>query len=921
MKTIYILILIGAITSFNLRGQVIVIDPGHDDDDCSYPECYKTEVEVNTNWDVAVRLEQMTNNYCMWQVFKTKNAFTDDKTISERESAANTIAGNTNEQVYFLSIHCNAQGEITKDNVNSQCIFPTGTAYGHETFYCNHTYNSDNIGLQEYAQNVHNNMITYGGRSNNRNRCVEDYTYFCNRDENGVCTTYFHLGVLDGLSMPNCLSEIDFATTPTQASELLDPTWRHWFAYAYFEAFKETFDQEDDLGITTLIVPSGAKVYTSSEIITLRIHNYGLCQIDFDDNNFTLRVNITGPKNQTIEHVLTTGTILPGYDMDVTFTNRCDLSIPGTYCFNATIVSGNDGDDSNDDMPETCIISEQKNIDPPTGVDASDHLTDRVTISWNLVSDATYYNVFRNTVNNVTTSSSVSNGWIASTESFDDVNVNPGSIYYYWVKAAKSSSGDNQSSYSSPAATGSAYSPCGASFSYTQVGFVYGSYQVDFESAYTGSITNWYWEFDDGDHSTDKNPSHTYSTTGNYNVKLILTNADGIQCSYFRTVYVIDQKSGPIDVDLYSSTTGCITGTDIYLYGQISEFVGNEPFTYEFNLGNGTILKYNNVFSRMLTSKKFTYNSSGKYNVSLTVTDVNGLTGTFSGLEIEIWETPPPFEFFDKIGIENLSCDAIPVGGSVTFMQTTSPPHLVGKNDWYWEVGKTGPEYVNIYYSYIPVVSHTYNTKGKKTVRYFVCYANSDYCASGHVDRTVIVVDCNGNVTTNNFSASISDISNENYKYYAGTFYLENLNYINNYNDKKVELTACEKITLRPGFSTNPSSDNYLKLSANESCLFGGNLKSDISQEYSKENIPALENALVIYPNPTTGLFKISMEIDSDDIRLIEIYNGQGKLVYNRMPEKVPEEFDLGSYTQGLYLIRVILKDNTVKTGKVVLKK
>ena len=78
---------------------------------------------------------------------------------------------------------------------------------------------------------------------------------------------------------------------------------------------------------------------------------------------------------------------------------------------------------------------------------------------------------------------------------------------------------------------------------------------------------------------------------------------------------------------------------------------------------------------------------------------------------------------------------------------------------------------------------------------------------------------------------------------------------------------------------------------------------------------------MVIYPNPTTGLFKISMEIDSDDIRLIEIYNGQGKLVYNRMPEKVPEEFDLGSYTQGLYLIRVILTDNTVKTGKVVLKK
>ena len=69
-----------------------------------------------------------------------------------------------------------------------------------------------------------------------------------------------------------------------------------------------------------------------------------------------------------------------------------------------------------------------------TGVSASDgDFTNKVTITWNISTGATKYKIYRNTIDNSSSSLDIS-GEISVT-SFDDTNAKPGATYYYWIKA------------------------------------------------------------------------------------------------------------------------------------------------------------------------------------------------------------------------------------------------------------------------------------------------------------------------------------------------------------------------------------------------------------------------------------------------------------------------------------------------------
>jgi len=94
-------------------------------------------------------------------------------------------------------------------------------------------------------------------------------------------------------------------------------------------------------------------------------------------------------------------------------------------------------------------------LSPPTGVNASDSYEWGVEIIWNSVSGATHYQVYR--ASSLMGTRTPISGW--NTENiYLDYNVTPGTTYWYWVKAATSSSGDNASEYSNYD-TGHAKSP------------------------------------------------------------------------------------------------------------------------------------------------------------------------------------------------------------------------------------------------------------------------------------------------------------------------------------------------------------------------------------------------------------------------------------------------------------------------------
>jgi len=53
------------------------------------------------------------------------------------------------------------------------------------------------------------------------------------------------------------------------------------------------------------------------------------------------------------------------------------------------------------------------------------------------------------------------------------------------------------------------------------------SLTVQFTDQSTGEITSWFWEFGDGETSTEQNPSHTYNSTGYFTVSLTVTGLGG----------------------------------------------------------------------------------------------------------------------------------------------------------------------------------------------------------------------------------------------------------------------------------------------------------------------------------------------------------------------------------------------------------
>jgi hypothetical protein len=75
--------------------------------------------------------------------------------------------------------------------------------------------------------------------------------------------------------------------------------------------------------------------------------------------------------------------------------------------------------------------------------------------------------------------------------------------------------------------------PAAAQFTFTQAGG-----NVNFTNS-SANGTSYLWNFGDGTTSTSTNPSHTYATSGNYNVMLITTNNCDSDTVYHNVVIVV----------------------------------------------------------------------------------------------------------------------------------------------------------------------------------------------------------------------------------------------------------------------------------------------------------------------------------------------------------------------------------------------
>ena len=147
--------------------------------------------------------------------------------------------------------------------------------------------------------------------------------------------------------------------------------------------------------------------------------------------------------------------------------------------------------------------------------------------------------------------------------------------------------------------------------------FGFSPLQVQFNDesvAGTASITAWLWDFGDGESSTEQDPAHTYSIAGQYDVSLTVTTGHGEDTETKAAFISVQDVAGP--TALFSGTP---TSGDVPL---------EVLFTDESDPGTSAIASWLWDFGDGGTSDEqhpsHTYDASGDYDVSLTVSTEHG---------------------------------------------------------------------------------------------------------------------------------------------------------------------------------------------------------------------------------------------------------------------------------------------------------
>ena len=180
----------------------------------------------------------------------------------------------------------------------------------------------------------------------------------------------------------------------------------------------------------------------------------------------------------------------------------------------------------------------------------------------------------------------------------------------------------------------------------------------------------WFWDFGDGTTSTDQNPNHTYTNPGFYDVSLTITLAGGCSNVITKSQYI---KIKPIIASISNAPAG---GCAPFTFSPIPSIQSIDSIiSYSWDLGEPGAI-YNTQFPT------HTYNTTGSYTISLTVTTQGGCVKTITIPKGVITGTKPTADF--TFTPDN-SCASTPI--QFTDNSTTTPGADV---EWSWNFGDGG---------------------------------------------------------------------------------------------------------------------------------------------------------------------------------------------------------------------------------------
>jgi len=443
----------------------------------------------------------------------------------------------------------------------------------------------------------------------------------------------------------------------------------------------------------------------------------------------------------------------------------------------------------------------------------------------------------------------------------------------------------------------------------------------DLSSPNGGSpLVSWSWDFGDGGSSNLQNPAHLYTSPGNYDVSLVVTNADNLSDTIIQTLF-----AHPLpDVSIIADPGSSMTGYPIQFYGNSND---STTVAWVWSFGDGS--------TSVLQNPTHIYQDYGTYNVSLTVTNTYGCMNTAT-IQLIIYTQPA---FPEDSTIWNT------VGNNVLTNQT-----------WRFRYGMIGDTTISTTdldttHSYSKVYSLVDSTLSNPNSTYFAAIRNTEdkkvYALIPGFEETLLYdfslevgdtiwYSIGGSLCYN----AVAFTEEDHYKVVTGTDSLQLENgefrkrlFLTDYpngimNDEWVEgvgsivwyglfnplindMTLCgdgyDFACMKKGktvvYLNNPHCDECF-------CQLMTSIEDILQTEYEY---------LLIYPNPATNLVTIKMTESNNVNADILIYNSMGQCVYQITGTTGSVlSLDVGEWEKGVYLVKFVNNDQKFLTGKFI---
>lgn len=175
-------------------------------------------------------------------------------------------------------------------------------------------------------------------------------------------------------------------------------------------------------------------------------------------------------------------------------------------------------------------------------------------------------------------------------------------------------------------------------------------------AANSSDATQWLWDFGDGEISTEQNPEHTYTSSGNYTVELKVSNSFGCSDSFSSEIEVLSNTvDWTLPLLICQNTEASFENNN----------TNAESWSWDFGDGSTSLTQ----------NAKHTFASEGPRNVKLTVTNSLGCTNT---LMQEVQVNPNRVEW------------TLPAEPICTFTGLNFADNSPSGTDWTWEFGDGG---------------------------------------------------------------------------------------------------------------------------------------------------------------------------------------------------------------------------------------